>query len=46
MQGEGTREGTGKCDCDGGYTGDLCDECQEGYYEEQNDESGLVCTGM
>ena len=45
LQGEGTREGTGKCNCDHGYEGDLCDECKDGYFEESKNETHSKCTG-
>jgi len=35
-EGEGTRAGDGKCGCDSGYKGNLCDECQDGYFEGSN----------
>lgn len=43
-EGDGTREGTGKCSCDSGYEGDLCDECEELYFEEQDENSEPKCT--
>jgi len=43
-EGDGTREGTGKCSCDSGYEGDLCDECAELYFEEQDENSKTKCT--
>ena len=46
LQGDGTREGTGKCSCDSGYEGDLCDECAELYFEEQDENSKTKCTGQ
>lgn len=39
-KGNGTRGGTGKCDCKPEYTGDLCDECSDGYY---NADGNLTC---
>ena len=38
FKGSGTRTGTGKCKCDDGYTGDLCDGCEEGYYQNENSD--------
>jgi hypothetical protein len=46
LQGEGTREGTGKCNCDNGYEGDLCDECKDGFFEESKNDTHTKCTGM
>ena len=46
LQGEGTREGTGKCNCDNGYQGDLCDECKDGFFEESKNDTHTKCTGM
>ena len=45
LQGVGTREGSGKCSCDSGYEGDVCDECADLYFEEQGDDSKPKCTG-
>lgn len=44
-QGEGTREGTGKCNCDSGYQGDLCDECKDAFFEESKNDTHITCTG-
>ncbi|XP_067935585.1 cysteine-rich with EGF-like domain protein 2 isoform X2 [Watersipora subatra] len=33
-QGDGTRSGTGSCTCDSGYTGKVCEECADNYYEQ------------
>ncbi len=45
VQGDGTREGTGDCSCNIGYTSELCDECKDGYYEEIKNETHTVCKG-
>ena len=45
IQGDGTREGDGKCSCDTGYEGELCDECADLFFEEQDDDSKPKCTG-
>lgn len=45
LQGDGTRDGSGKCSCDSGYEGELCDECADLYYEDQDEDSKLKCTG-
>ncbi|KAH3881180.1 cysteine-rich with EGF-like domain protein 2 isoform X2 [Dreissena polymorpha] len=42
--GEGTREGTGKCDCNSGYRGDICEECTDGFFEESKNDTHTVCT--
>jgi len=42
-QGEGTREGSGKCKCTAGYKGELCDECKDGYWEESKSETHATC---
>jgi len=41
--GDGTRGGTGKCDCDSEYTGELCDECAEGYYDAYGNATCKSC---
>ncbi|XP_013404877.1 cysteine-rich with EGF-like domain protein 2 isoform X2 [Lingula anatina] len=41
--GEGTRSGTGKCKCHGGYQGDLCDACKDGHYEAEKNETHITC---
>ncbi|KAH6923111.1 hypothetical protein HPB50_021921 [Hyalomma asiaticum] len=44
-KGSGTRKGNGKCDCHPGYTGELCDSCTEGYYEDKPGPNGTkTCT--
>ncbi|XP_065311314.1 cysteine-rich with EGF-like domain protein 2 isoform X6 [Dermacentor albipictus] len=44
-KGSGTRKGNGKCDCHQGYTGELCDACTEGYYEDKPGANGTkTCT--
>lgn len=35
-KGDGTKKGSGKCVCHKGYTGDLCDQCEPGYYLDKN----------
>ncbi|KAK2187175.1 hypothetical protein NP493_173g04024 [Ridgeia piscesae] len=41
--GDGTRTGTGKCSCNIGYHGELCDECKEGYYEVEKNSTHTEC---
>ncbi|CAF0770765.1 unnamed protein product [Brachionus calyciflorus] len=41
--GDGTREGTGKCICNKGYTGDDCFSCSNGFYEDSKNETHLIC---
>ncbi|XP_071508883.1 protein disulfide isomerase Creld2-like [Diadema antillarum] len=41
--GAGTRAGTGKCKCNAGYKGDLCDICKDGYYEVMKNEMHTAC---
>ncbi|XP_075729553.1 cysteine rich with EGF like domains isoform X8 [Rhipicephalus microplus] len=44
-KGSGTRKGNGKCECHQGYTGELCDSCTEGYYEDKPGANGTrTCT--
>ncbi|XP_025106581.1 cysteine-rich with EGF-like domain protein 2-B isoform X2 [Pomacea canaliculata] len=41
--GEGTREGSGKCKCSAGYKGKTCDECSDGYFEEVKNDTDTIC---
>ncbi|XP_048462373.1 protein disulfide isomerase CRELD1 isoform X2 [Rhincodon typus] len=41
--GDGTRSGTGICNCDPGYAGSICMECADGYFEESRNDTQLVC---
>lgn len=41
--GDGTREGTGMCDCDTGYKGQLCDECEHDYFTEEKNNTHTIC---
>ncbi len=43
-KGAGTRKGNGKCACDSGYGGALCDKCAEGYYNSYKDEEKTLCS--
>ncbi|OCT85886.1 protein disulfide isomerase CRELD1 [Xenopus laevis] len=42
--GDGTRFGTGMCDCYPSYGGPVCMDCAVGYYEAARNESHLVCS--
>jgi len=41
--GSATRGGTGKCDCNSEYTGELCDECSDGYYDAYGNSTCKSC---
>ncbi|KAL5014215.1 hypothetical protein ScPMuIL_008485 [Solemya velum] len=41
--GDGTREGTGKCDCHHGYQGEQCMECIEGFYPWEQNDTHITC---
>jgi hypothetical protein len=41
--GDGTRSGTGSCTCNVGYTGQLCDACIDGFFEDSKDSGRIVC---
>ena len=45
VQGDGTRQGSGECECDVGYEGGTCDECGDDHFEEKDENSKLKCTG-
>ncbi|XP_033105508.1 protein disulfide isomerase Creld2-like [Anneissia japonica] len=42
-KGSGTRSGDGKCSCNDGYSGSLCDECKDSHFEESKNETHTVC---
>jgi len=42
-KGAGTRKGNGKCSCDTGYEGEVCDSCAATYYKAYQDEHKLLC---
>lgn len=46
--GEGKRNGTGKCNCDSGYTGDICNECAAHYLQVNDvcEECHKGCEGQ
>ncbi|XP_069692770.1 cysteine-rich with EGF-like domain protein 2 isoform X5 [Periplaneta americana] len=43
-KGAGTRKGNGKCSCEAGYMGELCNSCASEYYESYRDEDKLLCS--
>ncbi len=43
-KGAGTRKGNGRCQCNEGYRGELCDACDVGYYESYKDKEKLLCS--
>ena len=43
-KGSGTRKGNGKCACDQGYGGDLCNQCAVGFYESYKDKEKILCS--
>jgi protein disulfide-isomerase len=43
MQGDGSRQGTGKCSCNSGYSGTTCSDCAGGHFEESRNDSHVVC---
>ncbi|KAL3982339.1 TLR4 regulator and MIR-interacting MSAP family protein [Acanthocheilonema viteae] len=42
-QGDGSREGSGKCKCDMGYVGFMCSNCDANYYATRN-SSTFICS--
>ncbi|XP_012865799.1 PREDICTED: interleukin-17 receptor C [Dipodomys ordii] len=42
--GDGTRGGSGHCDCQAGYAGEACGQCGLGYFEAERNASHLVCS--
>ncbi|XP_054163183.1 cysteine-rich with EGF-like domain protein 2 [Oppia nitens] len=42
--GNGSTDGTGKCLCDAGFTGNLCNMCAKNYFKNDTTEDGLpIC---
>lgn len=46
FQGAGTRSGKGTCSCDHGYSGEMCDSCTDGHYEEVKNDTHTICKSM
>ncbi|CAL1276430.1 unnamed protein product [Larinioides sclopetarius] len=42
-KGAGTRKGSGQCRCDPGYTGDFCEQCKIGYYNDTSGDASWQC---
>lgn len=38
-KGEGTRKGNGACQCDRGYSGEICDNCGIGFYKADDSDT-------
>jgi hypothetical protein len=45
LQGGGTRQGSGKCQCYGSYTGETCEQCSEKAYEVSETDGVKTCAG-
>ena len=45
VQGDGTRKGTGECECDDGYASKTCNECNEGFYQDKDNTTEFECLG-
>lgn len=43
-KGSGTRKGNGNCQCDIGFSGDTCDQCAIGFFQESASSEELKCT--
>lgn len=43
-KGNGTRKGNGQCVCRKEYTGEMCNECNSGYFQSYNDENTILCS--
>jgi methionyl-tRNA synthetase len=46
-KGDGTRKGNGKCKCNTGFGGDMCEKCKNGYFQiEANNDKTIRCVGL
>ena len=43
-KGSGTRKGNGACQCDPGFSGELCEKCSDAYYLSYQDEQKTLCS--
>lgn len=43
-KGAGTRKGNGKCSCDLGFAGELCQRCEDGFYLSYKDDKKTLCS--
>ncbi|CAK8694473.1 unnamed protein product [Clavelina lepadiformis] len=43
-EGAGDKQGSGKCICEAGYAGDLCNECDERYFKSFSNDTYVMCT--
>ena len=44
VQGAGEKDGSGECECDSGYTGELCQSCDSKYYRDDDDDNNTTET--
>ncbi|XP_075238839.1 cysteine-rich with EGF-like domain protein 2-A isoform X2 [Convolutriloba macropyga] len=44
--GNGTRSGTGNCNCDAGHKAPFCEECARGYKREVDDDTTSACVDI
>jgi len=43
LQGAGDKEGSGKCKCDEGYAGELCNECADRHFKSFSNDTYILC---
>lgn len=41
--GEGTRDGSGKCKCNKAFAGEFCSSCSNGFYEKTKNQTSIEC---